>query len=122
MNIDIVKPTPASIDTEKIDNQVEPLGFSVRPSIVAINANVIIPNGFPIDSPAIIPLIKVSLLEISIFKFRVIAVFAKANSGSINKLHNGLNLCSNLYEIGFFSFLSLVDGIDIAIKTPLIVA
>lgn len=59
-NMDIVNPMPASMATLKIDIQLTLDGFSVMPNFDETKVNIMIPNGFPITNPNIIPKIKLS--------------------------------------------------------------
>lgn len=85
IKIDIVKPIPASRPAPIICCQelkfgsLPHLNFTVKKQLKNI------PRGLPIKRPAIIPQLKVLLMEVTKFEGKIIAVFAKANIGIINK-------------------------------------
>ena len=81
--MDIVKPIPASIPTEERLPQEISFGFSIRFNFVPIDVDNIIPNGFPITNPSIIPSDTASEPFGNSFILRVIAVLDNANKGNI---------------------------------------
>lgn len=96
INIDIVNPIPAINEAKNISINVKSFGFSVIKQIQPSMLNKVIPTGFPMQSPSIIPFDRVVALEKSIVeKLRLIPVLANANKGIIIRLFIGVNIDCN---------------------------
>ena len=83
MKMLIVKPIPANILTAPICFQVSPLGSLQSPKMHDRRLNSKIPNGFPITSPVIIPILSIDVKSLFQFELMVIQVFANAKRGII---------------------------------------
>jgi hypothetical protein len=120
MKIDIVKPIPARQPAPVIHFQLRLSGSIPIPDLTAKYENRQIPAGLPKTRPVIIPKELEEVIFEIISEGIIIAVFARANRGSIK---NAAGLSRN-FSVKFEMFLSssFLKGIANARSTPDIVA
>ena len=119
INIDMVNPIPATIPTENICLNLNPLGSEQSLSLTPIKLINQIPNGFPINSPRIIPMLYGWRIVLVKSPSILMAVLARANIGITKKETGWWRNNSNLREQET-SFVFL-NGMAKANKTPVMV-
>ena len=120
INIDIVKPIPPKNPVPVNVFHLMPEGNLQRPMATPVKEKRLIPKGFPINKPAIIPMLLECDNAENISPDNAIQVFAIANKGRIK---NATGLCKkrcNKYDGDLVP--CFLNGIANASNTPVMVA